>query len=171
VFRIVGNTYLALLFYRSAIMKQPDTKNKRINIWQYQFILARRLAWWGALSFAVGIPTFLMEPALRGFGIQAMAWGLIDAAIAVGGSFLVVRRRQALPDPQAQEAVAKETPKLRKLLWWMIPLDVLYVLVGLVLAFTWGRKDTWWLGTGVGVVVQGVFLLDFDWYHAKNVPE
>jgi hypothetical protein len=111
-----------------------------------------------------------MEPALRGFGMQAMAWGLIDAAIAVGGSFLVIRRRQALPDPQAKEAVEQETHKLRKLLWWMIPLDVLYVLVGLALAFTWGRKDGWWMGTGIGIVVQGGFLLGFDWYHAKNIP-
>jgi archaellum biogenesis protein FlaJ (TadC family) len=151
-------------------MKQPATKNKRINIWQYQFILSRRLAWWGALSFAVGIPTFLVEPVLRGFGIQAMVWGLINAAIAVGGSLLVVRRRKALPDPQAKDAVEKEADKLRRLLWWMIPLDVIYVIVGLVLAFTWGRKDSWWMGTGIGVVAQGLFLLGFDWYHAKNVP-
>lgn len=96
-------------------MKQPTTKNKRINIWQYQFILSRRLAWWGAISFAIGIPTFLMEPALRGFGIQAMVWGVIDAAIAVGGSFLIIRRRKALPDPQAKEVVEKETHKLRQI--------------------------------------------------------
>ena len=151
-------------------MKQPVVKNKRINIWQYQFIIARRLAWWGAISFAVGIPTFLMEPALRGFGIQAMIWGLIDAAIAVGGSFLIIRRRKTVADPQAKEVVLNETNRTRRLLWLMVPLDVIYIIIGLTLAFTWGRKDAWWLGTGVGVVVQGLFLLGFDWYHAKNVP-
>lgn len=151
-------------------MKQPAIKNKRINIWQYQFILARRLAWWGAISFAVGIPTLIMEPILRGFGIQAIVWGLVDFAIAVGGSILVTRRRKALADPQAKEAVQNEADKLRRLLWWMLPLDVIYVIVGLVLVLTWGRKDMWWLGTGLGVVVQGLFLLGFDWYHAKNVP-
>ena len=151
-------------------MKQPATKNKRINIWQYQFILSRRLAWWGALSFAVGIPTILVEPVLRGFGLQAMVWGLINTAIAVGGSLLVIRRRKALADPQAKDAVAKEAEKLRRLLWWMISLDIIYMIVGLTLAFTWGRKDIWWMTTGIGVVVQGLFLLGFDWYHAKNVP-
>lgn len=123
------------------------------------------------MSFAVGIPTFLMEPALRGFGIQAMVWGIINAAIAVGGSMLTIRRRQALPDPQAKEAVEIETNKLRRLLLLMIPLDVIYVIVGSVLIFTWGRKSGWWMGTGIGVVVQGLFLLGFDWYHLKNVPE
>lgn len=151
-------------------MKQPAIKNKRINIWQYQFILARRLAWWGAISFAVGIPTLMMEPFLRGFGIQAIVWGLIDFAIAVGGSLLVTRRRKALADPQAKEAVQNEADKLRRLLRWMLPLDVIYVIVGLVLILTWGRKDAWWLGTGLGVVVQGLFLLGFDWYHKKHIP-
>ncbi len=152
-------------------MKQPATKNKRINIWQYQFILARRLAWWGAVSFAVGIPSFLVEPALRGFGLQMMVGGLILAALAVGSSLLVIRRRKALPDPQAKDAVEKEARNLRRLLKWMIPLDVIFVVVGLVLIFTVGRKNVWWMGTGIGVVVQGLFLLGFDWYHAKNVPE
>ena len=151
-------------------MKQPATKNKRINLWQYQFILARRLAWWGALSFAVGIPSFLVEPALRGFGLQAMIWGLLMAVLAVGGSLLIIRRRKALPDPQAKEAVAKETDNLRRLLKLMIPLAVIFVVVGLVLIFTVGRKNVWWMGTGVSIVVQGLFLLGFDWYHAKNIP-
>lgn len=151
-------------------MKQPVAKNKRINIWQYQFIIARRLAWWGAISFAVGIPTFLMEPALRGFGIQAMVWGLIDAAIAVGGSFLILRRRKVLTDPQAKDVVLNETNRTRRLLWLMVPLDIIYIIIGLILALTWGRKDAWWMGTSVGVVVQGVFLLGFDWFHAKKVP-
>ncbi|MFN7926893.1 MAG: hypothetical protein U0Y68_02935 [Blastocatellia bacterium] len=151
-------------------MKQVAAKNKRINIWQYQFILARRLAWWSMGSFCTGVVLFWMEPFLRGFGIQAIAWGLVDAAIAVGGTMLTTRRRSKLPDPTAAEAVQKEADKLWKLRWWMFFLDGVYVLVGLVMALTLGRKDAWWLGTGVGVVVQGLFLLGFDWYHAKNVP-
>ncbi len=150
-------------------MKQVPVKNKRINIWQYQFIIARRLAWWSMISFSVGLALFSAEPFFRGFGIQAIVWGLIDAAIAVGGVMLAVRRRGKLPDPSAKEVIERETTKLRKLLWWMVPLDIIYVIVGLVLAFTWGRKDAWWLGTGWGVVGQGLFLLGFDWYHAKKI--
>lgn len=151
-------------------MKQVPTKNKRINIWQYQFILARRLAWWSVISFAVGLAFFSAEALLRGFSIQAIAWGLLDAGIAVGGALLTARRRSKLTDPTAPEVIEKETNQLRKLLWLMIPLDVIYAVVGLVLIFTWGRKDLWWLGTGWGVVVQGLFLLGFDWFHAKQIP-
>ena len=152
-------------------MKQVATKNKRINIWQYQFILMRRLAWWGVLSFAVGLALFSTEPFMRGFGIQAITWGLVNAALAVGGALWTSKRRSKLTEPSAPEAVEIETRKLSKLLWRMLPLDVMFIGVGLVFAFTWGRKDAWWLGTGWSVVVQGVFLLGFDWYHAKQVPE
>lgn len=151
-------------------MEQVSTKNKRINIWQYQFILARRLAWWGVVSFAVGLALFSTEAFFRGFGIQAIIWGLIDTAIAVGSAMWTSNRRSKLTDPAAKEVIEKETHQLRKLLWRMVPLDVIYVLVGLLIAFTWGRKDAWWLGTGCGIVVQGLFLLGFDWFHAKKMP-
>lgn len=151
-------------------MKQPTVKVKKINIWQYQYILARRLIWWGVLSFAFGVPLLFMEKLLRGFGIQAIAWGLVDAGIAVGGSYLTTKRYKSHPDPSSKEIADKESQKLQKLLWWMVPMDVIYILVGAILIFSWGRKDNWWLGTGIGVIVQGLFLLGFDWYHVKNVP-
>ena len=152
-------------------MKQPTSKPKKINIWQYQFILTRRLAWWGVLSFVFGVVMFFIDdPFLKGFGIQAAAWGFIDTAIAIGATFLTTKRRAALSDPAAKDAVTLEAYKLRKLLKLMRPLDVIYIVVGLLLAFTWGRKSAWWFGTGWGVVVQGLFLLGFDWYHTRNIP-
>lgn len=151
-------------------MKQVAVKNKRINIWQYQFILARRLAWWSMGSFSLGVILFWMEPLLRGFGIQTFVWGLINAARAVAGALLTTKRRSKLSDPAATEAVQKEADQLWKRLWWLVLLDSVCVLVGVVLAFSLGRQDAWWRGTGIGVVVQGLFLLGFDWYHAKDVP-
>lgn len=122
------------------------------------------------MSFAAGLAIFFAEAFFRGLGIQAIAWGLINTAIAIGGAVLTSRRRNKLEAPAAKEVIEKETNKLKKILAWMLPLDVLYVIVGLILAFTWGRKDPWWLGTGWGVVVQGLYLLGFDWYHLKQVP-
>ena len=76
-------------------MKQPTGKPKKINIWQYQFILARRLAWWGVLSFVFGVAMFFIDdPFLKGFGIQAAAWGFIDTAIAIGATFSAPGKRQ-----------------------------------------------------------------------------
>ena len=122
-------------------MKQPTSKPKKINIWQYQFILTRRLAWWGVLSFVFGVVMFFIDdPFLKGFGIQAAAWGFIDTAIAIGTTFLTTKRRAALPDPAAKDAVTLEAYKLRKLLKLMLPLDVIYILVGLLLALPGAEK-------------------------------
>lgn len=151
-------------------MKQPTTKPKKINIWQFQFILCRRLVWWGTLSFILGIPLLFMEPFLRGFGIQAIFGGAINTTIAVFATFRITKRRAALSDPADKDVVAREANKLGRLLQLMLICDIIYFLVGLILVLTLGRKNPWWLGTGIGVIVQALYLLGFDWYHLKRIP-
>ncbi len=149
---------------------QAPTAKKKINIWQHQFMLTKRLAFWGVGSFAAGIPMIFMEPFLRGFGLQAMLWGAINMGIAVFGALLISKRREGYPDPALPEIVQAEAMKLRKLLILMIRCDFGYMLLGLLIILTWGRKDTWWMGTGISIFVQGLFLLGFDWYHVKEMP-
>jgi hypothetical protein len=149
---------------------QQTTVKKKINIWQYQYLLTKRLAFWGVGSFAIGIPLIFMEPFLRGFGLQAMIWGAINMGIAVFAALRITKRRENSPDPADPEIVAAEATKLRKLLILMIRCDFIYLLIGLLIIFIWGRKDAWWMGTGISVFVQGLFLLGFDWYHVKEMP-
>ncbi len=150
-------------------MQQTIVK-KKINIWQYQYLLTKRLAFWGVGSFAAGIPMIFMEPFLRGFGLQAMIWGAINMGIAVFAALRITKRRENSPDPADREIVTAEATKLRKLLTWMIRCDFIYILIGLLIMLFWGRKDAWWMGTGISVFVQGLFLLGFDWYHVKEMP-
>jgi hypothetical protein len=150
-------------------MQQTAVK-KKINIWQYQYILTKRLAFWGVGSFAAGIPMIFMEPFLRGFGLQAMLWGAINMGIAVFAALRISQRRENSPDPADQGIIAGEAEKLKKLLILMIRCDFGYLALGLLIIFTWGRKDAWWMGTGISIFVQGLFLLGFDWYHVKEMP-
>lgn len=150
-------------------MKQDTKPPKKINLWQYQFIVCRRLVWWGALSFILGIPLLFMEPFLQGFGGQALLWGAINAAIAVFATWRITKRRAALSDPADKEALANEANKLSRFLRLMLLCDVVYILLGITLAIALGRKNMWWLGTGIGVIVQGLYLLGFDWYHWKKI--
>jgi hypothetical protein len=149
---------------------QQTTVKKKINIWQYQYLLTKRMAFWGVGSFATGIPMIFMEPFLRGFGLQAMIWGAINMGIAVFAALRITKRRENSPDPADREIVAAEATKLRKLLILMIRCDFIYLLIGLLIIFIGGRKDAWWMGTGISVFVQGLFLLGFDWYHVKEMP-
>lgn len=144
------------------------------TVWQLYNLISKRLLRWSALSVLSGIAAMLLGgtyilnlPFLRGFGIQAIGWGLIDALIAQGGQWLANRRRGERSEAENDE---REARKLRRLLLVNTALDVFYVSGGLILAFTWGARDPNWRGHGWGIVAQGLFLFFFDLFHAQSVP-
>jgi hypothetical protein len=138
-------------------------------IWDFQLALTRRLWLWSALSVAAGIALVLAGDAFwRGFGLQAMVWGVIDAAIAWLGATSARRRRAAAPG--GTEAARAEARKLRRLLWINTGLDVLYVAGGLILVATLGAQDPFAAGNGWGIALQGGFLFVFDLLHARATP-
>ncbi len=138
-------------------------------IWDFQDTLSRRLLLWSALSIAAGIGLLAFgEPFWRGFGLQAVVWGAIDAAIALFGQRAAARRRAK--GPHGPEALAREARNLRRLLWINTGLDVLYVAGGLALVYTMAAQNPFAGGNGWGIIVQGGFLFFFDLLHAVAVP-
>jgi hypothetical protein len=87
----------------------------------------------------------------RGFWFVTGIWCSIDAAIGIAGLMGTIA---PLPD-------------LRWLLLTNAGLDVLYVAVGVVLAT---RPRPVLRGAGWAVVIQGLFLLLFDFLHAMSIP-
>lgn len=138
-------------------------------IWDFQDVLSRRLLLWSALSIGAGIGLLIFGgPFWRGFGVQALAWGGIDAAIALFGQRSARQRRDA--GPHGPATFEREARNLRRLLWINTGLDVLYVAGGLVLMVTLGAQNPFMSGNGWGVIVQGGFLFCFDLLHALAVP-
>ena len=139
-------------------------------IWDFQDMLSRRLLLWSALSIVAGalLIAFAVSPLWRGFGLQALIWGGIDAAIAIFGQRSALKRRAV--SPHGQEALEREARKLRRLLWINTGLDVLYVAGGIVLLQTAGMQSAFAAGNGWGIIVQGGFLFFFDLLHAIGVP-
>ena len=139
-------------------------------IWDFQDALVRRLLLWSALSIAAGAILLLAAdaPWWRGFGLQAVVWGAIDAGIALFGR-RAAQKRQASSPPGA-ETTGREARKLHRLLWINTGLDILYVAGGLLLISTLGRSDPFAAGNGWGIVLQGGFLFVFDLLHARAVP-
>jgi pimeloyl-ACP methyl ester carboxylesterase len=121
------------------------------------------------LSITGGIYLIFTRDAFwRSFGLQAAAWGAVDALIAVwGGRGLSEKINQ--PVNLAQSAL--DARKLRRILWINAGLDLLYISAGLAAAYTLGQNSPAWRGTGWGIAVQGVFLLGFDLLHALFTPE
>ncbi len=134
-------------------------------IWDFQDALSRRLLLWSTLSIVAGAIMLLAgdAPWWRGFGLQAVVWGAIDAGIALFGQ-RASQKRQASAPP-GPETTAREARNLRRLLWINTGLDVLYVAGGLLLVSTRGQSDPFAAGTGWGIVLQGGFLFVFDLLH------
>jgi hypothetical protein len=120
---------------------------------------------WSALSIASGLSLAAShQPLLRGLGQQFVAWGAIDGSIALAGRWFHQRKA-------GQDGAAQKIHSLRRLLLVNAGLDVFYVAGGLALAVRRGQDNPYWRGVGLGIVVQGGFLLAFDLWHGLNAPE
>jgi hypothetical protein len=135
-----------------------------MNIWQFQALVSKWLLQWGIFSCIAGF--FLRSGGLfwKGLGNQFIAWGAIDAAIAIGGQLASNNRLDQFENPGNVEVKQKEAKSLGRLLWINAVLDIFYVLGGL----WWSKRDK---GNGLGVLLQGAFLLIFDVYHALKLPK
>lgn len=140
-----------------------------MDIWDYQAAITRRLTWWAWVSITLGAFGFLLVGDFwRGMSIQFFSWGFINLGIAYFGNLSMRKRYTKLDEKGRQAAIPAETKKLSRLLWTNAGLDVLYMLGGAGLARFIG-PEPFWVGTGIGIFLQGLFLLIFDWLHARQL--
>jgi hypothetical protein len=133
----------------------------------FQLTISRRLLWWSIPSVVIGaVGVFLPWPVVQGFALQALIWGGIDLLLALLGLRRARRRADRYPDHAADVA---ETLRLRKTLTVNGFLDIVYVAVGIAISVLFFRQP-FPLGNGIGVIVQGLFLLIFDFRHARRLP-
>jgi hypothetical protein len=142
-----------------------------MDVWQYYKAVTRRLLAWSVVSVIAGavLLFFFFGPLCQGVGLQAIAWGVIDAGIALIGDGVTRRRRARLADPSDPEVLLREARNLRRILLINTGLDVLYVAGGIALVLTFGSDNPFWRGNGWGIVIQGGFLLFFDLFHALGL--
>jgi hypothetical protein len=107
-------------------------------------------------------------PLWRGIGLQGVVWGTVDAGIALFGRAAMQRRRRKRERPDDPQVTREEARNLHRLLRLNAGLDVLYVAGGATLALTAGSSDAFARGNGVGVILQGAFLLIFDLVYAQQ---
>jgi carboxylesterase len=143
----------------------------KINIWGFQISLSKRLLIWAAVSTLAGLALVVFTADFwDGFGIQTLAWGVIDGLIAGFGLWMSRRGRRSVPGAENPQLMEKRSGKLKRTLWINTALDLLYVSGGILLALTLGGNNPAWRGHGWGVILQGAFLLFFDLIHAQSVP-
>jgi hypothetical protein len=158
---------------------EPDTRTIERE-------LTGALGMWATGSVAAGAALNLTarltdQPWLASFARQQIGWGAVDGAIAGFGAW---RQRGQGPsgvsivddsDRPTADAM-QQARRLHTLLKVNTALDVVYVAAGLAtvaaarpLARRFGRTTGESIGAGVGVIVQGGFLLVLDGFFARRV--
>jgi hypothetical protein len=138
--------------------------------WRHARRIGAQLAAWALLSLAgaavlwsiAGSAGADAAATLRALALQFAVWGAIDGAIAGFGE-RDRRRRLAHGEHRDAAASAAFAARLRRLLRLNAALDVGYVAVGVALLLAWRTPEG--LGHGLGVSIQGGFLLAFDAWH------
>jgi hypothetical protein len=118
-----------------------------------------RLVIWGAASILAGTALIAWmryasrrSPLLQHFAMQCIAWGSLEASLAL----LQVSRL-------APRDLASAT-RLDRLLWLNVGLDGGYILVGITLAVAGWRlsRALGAVGAGIGITMQGFALIVID---------
>jgi hypothetical protein len=137
----------------------------------YQRRALRPLLAWGIGSTIVGAALLPFRGFWRHFGMQAAAWGAIDVLLAIAGRRRALLQAEALASHAIEESVAaREAERFRAILLFNAGLDVLYVLAGLITARRFAERPDR-RGLGLGIAVQGLFLLLFDALLAREVGQ
>ena len=127
------------------------------SFFHYQERVLGWLGAWGLASVGAGLPLLLSRSKpLRHAGMQALAWGAIDALLAWAGG-RGARRTIASGAGDAERAARR----FRLILLINAGLDIGYVAGALALiSRAQGRPER--LGMGWGILPQGLFLLCYD---------
>jgi hypothetical protein len=140
------------------------------GFWAWQHAALGWLLAWGAGSIVAGagLATDRRQD-LRQIGLQAIVWGAIDAGLALSGR-RGARKNQHRDPAEEQRSAHQEAARFQRIVAINAGLDLLYIAGGLRLAQT-ARRNQSRYGTGLGIAIQGGFLLIYDslltWLVAK----
>lgn len=140
------------------------------NFYRYQRRTGGALLAWGLGNMLLGpLALFSRDAFWRQFGLQAFAWGAIDAALAFFGRRSAARKAERYAAAELDAATAhQDAAQFRRILLVNAGLDVLYIGSGAWTAWAFrDRPDR--RGIGLGIVFQGLFLLVYDLLLADDV--
>lgn len=140
------------------------------SVWAFQERLTRRLAVWAFVSLLIGLGMLVLRlPFWTGMAFQFLGWAAVNQGIAWIGASATRRRKAGLSAEQVISAQPQEARKLERILWINTGLDVLYMLGGVLVAVLLAARGPQWIGTGIGILLQGTFLCFFDWIHVLSL--
>ena len=117
--------------------------------------VGKRLIPWGIISVIIGLILYFGSPStiLGGIGLQALIWGAIDIIIALS---IVYKQKE------------QSVTKIAKTVSGSIKVDILVQIIGLVIIVIFSQNP-FYVGNGIGVIIQGFFLLLLDSSYLKEL--
>jgi hypothetical protein len=116
---------------------------------------AKLLLIWSIISMVIGATLSLgsSNTILNGIGLQAVIWGIIDAII--GLSILFKQKEQSVE-------------KIAKTVATSIRFDIIFQVAGLIIVLIF-LQNPYYMGNGIGIIVQGFFLFLLDNNYMKSL--
>lgn len=116
---------------------------------------AKLLLIWSIISIVIGSVLNLGSPntILDGIALQAVIWGIIDAII--GLSILFKQKEQSVE-------------KIAKTVATSIRFDIIFQVAGLIIVLIF-LQNPYYMGNGIGIIVQGFFLFLLDNNYMKSL--
>ena len=139
---------------------EERARAERDGYFRDQRVLMYTLAGWAATSIATGTVMWAGadgHEATRWAGIQNVAWGAVDGALA---ALALYNLSKDAGEEKTEMGWRADRARTQRVFTWNAGLDLLYVAVGGALA-AFG-KDDGLRGAGAAILVQGGFLLAFD---------
>jgi len=143
-------TAAALLCSTSVLSAQNDTTYDVFNHYDKAMNV---LIGWGGANITAGVPMMFSEDArIKRIGSQSLLWGAINTGIGV---IAKTTNRRSGESQKQKKASFRRAMVINGLL------DVGYITAGILLSRL-GKSERL-RSSGVGVIIQGTFLLGFDW--------
>ena len=117
--------------------------------------VGKRLMPWGILSVIIGVILYFGSSGtlLGGVGLQAVIWGSIDIVIAIS---IIYRQKE------------QSVSKIAKTVSGSIKVDILVQIIGIIIIIFF-FQNPFFVGNGIGVIIQGFFLLLLDTTYLKQL--
>ena len=144
------------------ILGRGNVESDRENFFAWQERVLDLLLAWGIGNVGAGSVLALRSSGLkRAIGVQAVAWGLVDSAVAVYAGCIARRHATSARSGMfGARHIQQRARRFEHLLALQTGADVLYVTAGAIVAYR--SRSPWIQGTAIGILIQGGALLVYD---------
>lgn len=144
------------------ILGRGNVESDRENFFVWQERVLDLLLAWGIGNVVAGsVLTARGSSLTKAIGVQAVAWGTVDSAVAIYAGCIARRHATSARSGMfGARHIRQRARQFEHMLALQTGADVLYVTLGALVAAR--SKSHWVKGTAIGVTIQGGALLLYD---------